>query len=162
MRMNQKTIVLIVALFVLIVVGMFMYAYLKKTELVAEPLPQPEPTKEEPVPYPDITRIDAKHYYIDGVHTLVGEVNMPTPCDLLEAKASVMESYPEQIQVSFTVINNAETCAQRITPQRFQVEASASESATFGATFMGRPIDLNLIPAGPNERPEDFEVYYKG
>lgn len=160
--MNQKSIILIVSLFVLIVAGMFIYAQLKKDELQqVEVIPTEE---QEPVtdPYADITRIDAKHYLIDGVHTLVGEVSMPTPCDLLEAQAVVAESYPEQVTVEFSVINTAPTCAQVITPQRFKVDFSASAEAAIRATFMGRDVELNLIPAGPGELPEDFEVFLKG
>lgn len=152
---------LIVTLFALIVAGMFVFAYLKRQEVVA---PAPTVTVEEPVsvPYADITRIDAKHYFIEGLHTFVGEVPFPTPCDLLEADSTVMESYPEQIRLDFTVINNAEACAQVVTAQRFVVTARASEAATVTATFMGRPVELNLIPAAPGERPEDFELFIKG
>lgn len=159
--MSQKSIVLIVALFTLIVAGMFVYAYLKKAELTSEPLPDPEPTQETQ-PYPDITRIDATHYFIDGTHTLVGEINMPTPCDLLETEAVVMESFPEQVRVDFTVVNSADMCAQVITPQRFKVSADASADATFSAQFMGRDIELNLRPAPEGESPDDFELFIKG
>ena len=141
-----------------------MYAHLKQTEL-QEVVPVSEnqdDTQVEPVPYPDITRVDAKHYFIDGTHTLVGEINFPTPCDLLEADATVMESFPEQVVIDFNVINNAESCAQVVTAQRFKVEAKASAEATFSARFMGRDIELNLIPAAEGEVPEDFEVFIKG
>lgn len=159
--MSQKSIILIVTLFALIVAGMFMYANLKKAELQLEPevVQTNEPIE---VPYPDITRIDVKHYFIDGKHTLVGEVMFPTQCDLLEAEALVMESYPEQVVVNFNVINNAETCAQVVTAQRFKVEFEASQEASITARFMGRDIELNLIPAAEGEVPEDFEVFIKG
>lgn len=158
--MDKRTIILIVTLFALIVAGMFVFAYLKRQEVAT---PAPVVVTEQPaIPYADITRIDAKHYFIDGVHTFVGEVPFPTPCDLLEANSTVMESYPEQIRLDFTVINNAETCAQVVTAQRFMVTATASEGATVTATFMGRPVELNLIPAAPGERPEDFELFIKG
>lgn len=161
--MSQKSIILVVSLFIIIVAGMFMYANLKKAELADESTPQPLPTEQEtPVPYPDITRIDAKHYFIDGVHTLVGEVNFPTPCDLLEADAVVMESFPEQVVVDFSVINNAESCAQVVTAQRFMVDFQASSEASISARFMGRDIDLNLIPAAEGETPEEFELFIKG
>jgi hypothetical protein len=159
--MSQKSIILIVTLFVLIVAGMFIYAHLKNSELQA-PVVTPEVTEPAPVPYPDITRVDAKHYFIDGKHTLVGEINFPTPCDLLEANATVMESDPEQVVIDFNVINNAESCVQVATAQRFKVEAVASENATFTARFMGRDIELNLIPAAEGEVPEDFELFIKG
>lgn len=161
--MSQKSIILVVTLFALIVAGMFMYANLKKAELQQVPTEtQEQNTELEVGPYSGITRIDAKHYFIDGKHTLVGEVNLPTPCDLLETDAVVMESFPEQVRVDFTIINNAESCAQVVTAQRFKVEAVASENATFAAKFMGRDIELNLIPAAEGELPEEFELFFKG
>lgn len=159
--MNQKAIVICIALFILIVAGMFGFAYLKKSEVTPQVT---DDTKqgEEQVKYASITRITAKHFYIDGVHTLAGEISMPTPCDLLEADAKVMESSPEQIAVDFNVINNAEFCAQQVTPARFKVSAAASPDATFRATFMGREVELNLVPAAEGESPDDFEIYQKG
>lgn len=160
--MNKKTIILIVALFALIVAGMFFYAQLKKNELQQVEVVQTADQPPAADPYSSISQIDAKHYFIDGVHTLVGEVNMPTPCDLLEAQAVVAESYPEQVTIEFSVINTADTCAQVITTQRFMVDFSASWEAAMRATFMGRDIELNLIPAAPGERPEEFELFLKG
>lgn len=159
--MNQRTIVIAVALFILIVAGMFTFAFMKKNELV-EQEPVVEDEAQEEVEYASVTRITGKHYFIDGVHTIAGEIPMPTPCDLLEVEAMVMESMPEQVALDFTVINNAEFCAQVVTPQRFMVSATASEVATFSATFMGRPVELNLVPAGEGETPEDFELFIKG
>lgn len=159
--MNQKSIVLTVTLFILIVAGMFIFAHLKKSEIEQTPIAT-EPTPAEVVPYADITRVDAKHYFIDGVHTLVGELNMPTPCDLLEANATVMESYPEQVIVDFNVINNTDTCTQVVTSQRFKVDFAASAEAMIKARFMGRDIELNLIPAAEGETPDEFELFIKG
>lgn len=161
--MENRTIALVVALFALIVVGMFTFAYLKNQEL-AEPAPPDEVTQEEEVAEPlyGIERIEATRFYIDGVHTLVGEIDMPTPCDLLETNAVVMESFPEQVRVEFTVINTADMCAQVITPQRFMVSAEASEMAAFGATLNGVPVELNIVEAAPGETPEEFELYIKG
>jgi hypothetical protein len=159
--MSQKSIILIVTLFVLLVAGMFIFAHLKNAEQVNETATS-TPTVVVEVLYPNITRIDAKHYFIDGTHTLVGEIEMPTPCDLVEAKATVAESMPEQVMVDFTVINNAETCIQQVTPYRFRVDFVASNEALIKARFMGRDIQLNLIPAGAGETPEEFELFYKG
>jgi len=157
--MDKKTIIAIMLFFAVLVAGMFIFAYLKKAEIQEEQtILEPEPEVE----YASVSRIEAKHYYVDGVHTVAGEINMPTPCDLLEVDAQVAESIPEQITLNFNVINNAEMCAQVITAQRFMVSASASEEATFSALFMGREVELNLIPALPGEMPEDFEVFIKG
>lgn len=159
--MKQKPVVIAIALFVVIVAGMFAFAYLKKNEAVNAPVTQDTQNTGE-VKYASITRVTAKHYYIDGVHTLAGEIPMPTPCDLLEAEALVRESFPEQIAISFNVVNNAEFCAEQVTMQRFMVSAAASKDATFSATFMGRPVELNLVPAAEGETPDDFELYIKG
>jgi hypothetical protein len=87
---------------------------------------------------------------------------LPTPCDLFEANSHVTDSEPQRVVLEFTVINNAEVCAQTVTAQRFKVEATAKEDATFTAFFMGREVELNLIPAAPGETPEEFEVFIKG
>ena len=163
MHMNQKAIVISIALFVVIVCGMFAFAYFKKNEVMQPPSDtslQTQPKGE--VKYASITRIVAKHYYINGVHTLVGEIPMPTPCDLLQTDAAVAESSPEQVTINFSVINNAETCAQQETVQRFKVSATAPENAVFTALFMGRSVVLNLVPAAIGETPDDFELYQKG
>lgn len=161
--MNQKMIIVAIAVFVLAIVGMFTFAYLHKNDdIPADTTATATTTDTATDAYSTITRVDAKHFYIDGVHTLVGEIDMPTPCDLLESSAIVAESFPEQIGVNFTVVNTADTCAQVVTPQRFKVSATASQDATFSATFMGRPIELNLVPAAAGETPDDFELFQKG
>lgn len=160
--MHSRTIILTTVLFAVIIAGMFVFAYLKKKELSEQTA---TPTDEEQVtttPYDYITRVDAKHFFIDGVHTLAGSLQMPTPCDLLESSNRVMESYPEQVVLELTVINTADMCASVMTEQRFMTSFSASEAATIRASFMGRPVELNLIPAAEGETPEDFELYIKG
>lgn len=163
--MDQKTIIAVIAFFAVLVAGMFGYTYLKKSELAEQaPAANTATTTESAadVPHASVTRIEGTHYFSDGTHTVVGEILMPTPCDLLEADATVEESDPPEITLTFSVINNAEFCAQQVTPQRYQVTADAPEDATFRAVFMGREIELNLVPAAPGETPEDFERFIKG
>ena len=160
--MDKKTIILLVVLLGLIVAGMFVYAFIKKGELATE-VSVPEPQSEQVlVSYPLVERIDAKHYFDGSTHTFVGEIDLPTPCDLLTTKSLVRESSPEQIELDFKVINNADLCIQQITTQRFMITATASKEASVSAVFMGRALPLNLIPAAPGETPEDFELFIKG
>jgi hypothetical protein len=147
---------------VLVIVGMFVFAYLKKAELNETTIPQPTTETNDTSPYAHIIRIDAKHFFIDGEHTLVGEILMPTPCDLLNWTTSIAESMPEQVTLNFDVVNHSETCAEVVTAQRFKVSFRASEQAVIKATLEGRIIDVNLIPALPNESPDDFELFIKG
>jgi hypothetical protein len=160
--MEHKSIVAGIITVVLIVVGMFVYAYIKKQEIVTqEPVPL-LPTTTVADRYAQITRVDAKHFFRDGEHTLVGEIIMPTPCDLLNWNAKVQESMPETAVIDFDVVNHSESCAEVATPQRFKVTFGASEKANMRARFMGRDIELNLIPAGQNENPDDYELFIKG
>ncbi len=159
--MSNKSIVLVVCMFCVLVAGMFGFAYLKKTEVVPTPVPTDVSETPTSTPY-GITRIDGKHFFIDGVHTIVGEISMPTPCDLLTTDAQIAESMPEQVTFRFSVMNNSENCAQIITPGRFKVSATASKAASLQATFMGVPVELNLIEAAPGETPDEYEMYTKG
>lgn len=145
----------------LIVVGMFVFTFLKKSELAEAPsVTPPVATTEDP--YASITRIDAKHFFISPTHTLAGEILMPTSCDLLNWDTRVEKSSPEIVTVDFKVVNHAENCAQTPTPQRFMVTFDASKEATVKATFNGRPVELNLIPAAEGETPTDYELFLKG
>lgn len=160
--MKNHGMIIALVLFVLIIAGMFMFAFLKKSEINGDRTQVEDTPVVVTSPYDSITRIDAKHFYIDGVHTLAGEILMPTPCDLLEWNEIVAESFPEQVTVAFTVINTTDTCAQVVTPQRFKSSFSGVPGATIRATMMGREVDLNLIPAGDGETPDDFELFIKG
>jgi hypothetical protein len=160
--MNQKTIIVSSILFFALVLGMFVFAYLKKQELMTKEIPSPQDIVKTQAPYADITRVDAKHFFKDNRHTVVGELTFPTPCDLLEGASSVEKTAPEKVVLHFNVINNADACAQVVTTQRFKIEARASAEAMFTADFMGRQIELNLIPAQPGETPEEFELFIKG
>lgn len=155
----QRALIAAAVLFVLIVGSMFAFAHWQRSAMVE---PEPLPPTSSDAESAETRRIDAKHFYDGATHTLVGEVLMPTPCDLLEAEAIVRESSPEQVTVTFTVINNAETCAQVVTPQRFRVDFAASEEASIDATWEGAPAILNLLEATAGETPEDFELFIKG
>lgn len=162
--MPKPAIALTSVLFGLIVVGMFLFAYVERTNAPADSASIAEPVVEEneSTQYDSITRVTAKKFYIDGIYTLVGEVVLPTPCDLLESEALVAESMPEQVTVDFTVINNSETCVQQVTAARFMTSFEASAEADIQARFQGRKIEFNLIPAAPGETPEEFELFIKG
>ena len=157
--MNKKSIILAASLFVVIIVGMFTYAYLKSNEIKQVD----DEVVEDAVPIPDrfaaIERLDATHFIIDGTHTFVGELVMPTPCDLLQSEASVTD---DLITLSFSVINNADTCIQSLTPARFMVSADAPPEAVVEAYFEGRPLPVNLIDAPAGQTPDSFELFIKG
>lgn len=146
----------------LIIIGMFVFAYLKQSELAEAPSTTPVATTPVEGPYSHITRIDAKHFFIPPTHTIAGEIKMPTPCDLIEWSTRIQESMPETVIIDIKVINHADTCAQVETPQRFMATFDASPEAVIKATLNGRPVELNLIPASQGETPDSFELFIKG
>jgi hypothetical protein len=159
---EHKNILVAGILLVVIIIGMFVFAYLKRIEIekgndVVTPI-----VEDTSSVYGGITRIDAKHFYTAPTHTIAGEILMPTPCDLLNWETRILESAPEQVIVDFKVVNHAEVCTQVVTPQRFKVSFEAMENATIRATLQGREIEVNLIPAGQGESPDDFELFIKG
>ena len=160
--MNTKTLYLLIGALVVVLVGSLIFMQFNTVSEQGSVVVDDDATDADPTPYDYIDRVDMVQFYADNMHTFVGEIDMPTPCDLLEATAEVRESMPEQIHISFNVINESEMCAQVITPARFMVTAPASEEATVTADFMGRSIELNLREPAPGETPEDFELFIKG
>ncbi|MCR4286073.1 MAG: hypothetical protein NUW00_04230 [Candidatus Kaiserbacteria bacterium] len=159
--MNHKSTIFAGVVLSIIIIGMFVFAYIKKQEIASD-VQSPVVSVEEQDPYRNITRIDAKHFYIDTTHTLVGEIVMPTQCDLLNWDTKVQESMPETAIIDFDVVNSTKGCAEVATPQRFKVSFDASVGARVKARFMGRDVELNLIPAGEGETPDSFELFIKG
>ncbi len=85
--MQKREIILVCALLFVLVCGMFVYTYLAREakEVTMEP-PATLPVANERY---SVDRIDGKHFYRNGVHTIVGEIAKPTPCDLLTYVSTV-------------------------------------------------------------------------
>lgn len=160
--LNQRALIIGTALFVLIVGGMFFYAYTKRAEL-ANPAPETLPVVQAPAVEADPVRINAVHFFKDGAHTIVGDIMMPTPCDLLEATSTVSGAAPEQVSVVIHTVNHTQTCAQVLTLERFRVDFAASKDAHIDATLDGKKTILNLRDAEPGMKPETLkDLYFKG
>lgn len=161
--MEHKGIYAASVVLICIVIGMFVFTYMKKHELESQRTTSPNeiPSVVEDK-YPNITRMDAKHFFIDGTHTVVGEFSMPSSCDLLNWESEVRESSPEQVGIHFTVVNHTADCPQTPTQARFKVEFKASKDANIRADLEGKNLEVNLIPAAEGESPADFELFLKG
>lgn len=107
--------------------------------------------------------ITAKHEFSDGTHVIAGEVNLPTPCHILNTSVDVTKGTdPDQAIINFESTTQAETCIQVIAPTRFKVDFEADENAEITATWNGKKVDLNLIPVAEGESLDDFEIFIKG
>lgn len=163
--MDKKNTIIIasVTIIAIMVIGFLFYQSSKsKQDITPEPeVPVLVGGEEEPEAPKQI--ITAKHSFDGDVHTVAGEIDLPTPCHLLETNVTVAESFPEQVVIAFdTVFEGEDTCAQVITPARFKVEFQASENARINATLNGKKVILNLIEATEGENLDDFEIFIKG
>ena len=157
--MQKNTKILITAAVVLVVIVGITYFFSNRNKGEKE---GQEPKQEEGTVLPaHISSISAKHSVANGVHTIAGEVPLPTPCDTLDAKAVVAESFPEQVKIAFTSTRSSAICTQVVDSRRFKVTFSASEKATISATWNGEPITLNLTASTQREL-DLFNIYIKG
>lgn len=118
--------------------------------------------KPEPIVVTEKTVVTAKHAYANGVHTIAGEVPLPTPCHILDAVAKVSADKKTVVVMLTSSVKTDEVCAQVITPARFKVTAKAAKDAHITATLNGQEITLNLMEAAPGENLDNFELYIKG
>jgi len=106
--------------------------------------------------------ITAKHAYKAGKHTVVGEIEMPTPCHILDSHATPSSDGKKIFLELASSVKTGDMCAQVITPARFKVTAVGAVDAVWSATYNGQAVKLNLIEAGPKEDLDNFELYIKG
>lgn len=154
--MKQSYIIAVVA-FIVLLAGVVFFGFSGNKE---DTNPTPS-TPDAADNRPEVT-INAKHQWKDGTHTVAGEIEMPTPCHIIDNAVEVAESFPEQIRIYFTMETNADVCTQVITPARFKIDIQASEMASIEAKLNGEKAVLNLIEAGPDEDLDDFELFIKG
>ncbi len=165
--MNRSAILLVVAFFIAVAGGLFILFSLKTMDAPHAPVDIPLDTIANPgTEKPKITRIDAKHYYTvtpdGGVHTIAGELMMPSSCDLLNPNTVLLDDGKRAV-VAFDVINNdPEGCDKTATPRRFKVGFRAEKDIKIEAVYLGNTVPLNLVEAGANESPADFELFIKG
>lgn len=115
----------------------------------------------------DQRRITAQQQFNadEGVHIVAGEMDLPTPCHVLEHDVEVQgEGENAEAVINFTtrMEDDDQACAQVITPQRFKVTFEAPENTDITATLNNEDVTLNLVPVPEGENLEEFEVFMKG
>lgn len=151
--MNKATLITIIVIVGLLLVGWLVFWRNDPVASNTEP--------QENVPEDSGMRITAKHEYRDGIHTVAGEVSLPTPCHILSTDTEVSTDGSEAL-ILFESTTKAETCAQVITPARFKIDFEANEDAVITALWNGLKAELNLVPVGEGETLDDFELFIKG
>ncbi len=158
----SKTVIAWIVIIILIIVGVTLYWQFGRSNDVKSNANVPVSNADKKADAGVPSLITAAHQFKNGKHIIAGEVDLPTPCHILTTDAMVAESMPEQVTIAFkSESKDAEICAQVITPERFKVEFMASKDAVIKATWNGQPAELNLVPVGPNEDLENFELFIK-
>mgnify|MGYP003394096470 FL=1 len=148
----------IAALVILVVIGA---VYFSTRDSAPVSTGEPNPNGNGSVLPAEIQTITVEHAFKDGTHIVAGNVTVPTPCDSLDVKTRIMESFPEQVILDFETTNSGEICAQVLSDRRFKLDFKASEKATIRATMNGNPANLVLIPATYEDLLE-FDIFIKG
>lgn len=157
-RLNSKVITAVAAL-VVVAVGLFVYT------LVSAPSEE-EVVVTDTTNAPnnaDIRRIDGKHQYIDGVHTIAGMASVETPCHSIVVEPFFPNGEADQnaVELRFTTVLEGTDCPAVPSDAPYKVTFTAPEQTSITATWGGAPAILNLVPVAPGES-LDEEFYFKG
>jgi len=154
-RLSTRVVV-IVGVFVLLAVGLFVYT------LVSAPTEPVAPVVEEVADEPEVLDklITAKHQYKEGLHTIAGSAELPSPCHRLIAEPFMLDE-GQVAEVRFSTLLEGETCEAAPFDAPFVVRFEAPEDVAIQATWNGAVVGLNLVPVGPDEE-LDTDIYVKG
>jgi hypothetical protein len=155
-RINTKVITAVVILMVL-AVALFVLT-LVSAPLTDEFVEVYEATSTKQAPERILT---AKHQYQNGMHTIAGKVEVPTPCHRLVTESFFTQTTPSGVEVRFNTLLEGEECPSQPIEVPFKVSFEAPEGAVITGTWNGTPIRLNLVPLQAGEILED-ELYIKG
>lgn len=158
-RLNKTALYGVIAL---VVAAALIFGYTLISAPTDEQTAGEDPTSEQPMSNREERTITAQHQYVEGLHTVAGIVDMPTPCHQLIAEPFLLGEDAGQAEIRFTSSVEGDVCAQVITPARFKVTFEAREDVSMSATWNGAPATLNLVPVPDGEDLDDFEVYVKG
>ncbi|MBL1434402.1 hypothetical protein COB87_002460 [Candidatus Wolfebacteria bacterium] len=86
------------------------------------------------------------HKYDDGVHTISGEITLPTPCHELNENIRIAESFPEQVFMDLFIIDTGGICIQVLDQRSFSIDVEVDEAASFSLTIDGESISVPVLP----------------
>ncbi len=156
-RLHKPALVL-VALLVLVAAGLFVWTLTRTPQTPTEPpvaTTSPQDTEEGEV-------LTAQHQFKDGIHTVAGTLQVPTPCHRVATEPFFTGSARDTVEIRFTTSSQDEMCAQVLTDARFKTAFEAPAQASIQATLNGKRVRLNLVPVPAGQDLDDFEIFIKG
>ncbi len=154
--MDKKNTRMIVIVLVVALLALF-YVFFRGATIPQEPTSVTPPVNDIAVP----ALITAKHAYRNGEHLLAGEINLPTPCHLLEHTVTILPD-GSRATIAFVRSFKGGECPGGEVPARFFVHFPAGTTTALRTTVDGKDVPLSLIEAAPNEDLEHTEIFLKG
>ena len=153
---------IIITLFVIAALTLIGYGFYRsqKADILRTEYGQTPPASQNEE-YAEI--INVKHQYKDGKHTYAGELNLPTPCDLLQSDVVKDVTNAKNVEIKFTSVNKTEgACVEVLTARPFKVTFEGPKNITLTTTFNGKKIKFNIFEVPSTENLDTFEIYIKG
>lgn len=154
MTSTQKLVWSIIGVIAVVLIGAGFYFSNQKTD-VAPVVTETEIDETAPV------TIDVKHQYINGIHTIAGSVDLPTPCHSLAA-TSTINATRTVATIALTSTSSASVCAQVISPNVFKTQFMGAVNMEKVGTFNGKAVNLNFFEVPTDENIDTFQIYTKG
>lgn len=104
-----------------------------------------------------------KHQYKDGMHTFVGDIELPTPC--YAYNAFIEDTDDEKVKnivVEYQKDENIDSCVQVITTANFRIAYEGPEDLQFNLLENGQPRRLNMYEIPDHVDIDQFEIFLKG
>ncbi len=159
---NQKARI-IISVFILFAIALIGFGLYKSQRADVTASPQSEEFSEVPDEERYAEIVNVKHQYKGGKHTYIGELNLPTPCHLIQSDVVRDETNIRKIEINFrSALEDNALCAQVITPRPFKVTFEAPEKITLTVMFDGRPIRFNIFEVPAEDNVEQFDINIKG
>lgn len=67
--------------------------------------------------------------FADGAYSYFGTIQKPTLCHEVKSDYVIRESYPEQVDLRFTIVDSGKVCTQVIDQEAISGKISVSEKA---------------------------------
>jgi len=107
---------------------------------------------------PSIT-VNVKHQFVEGIHTFVGVLELPTPCDKISSK--VVKEQGETI-IDLVYASTSEICAQVITEKEFTVTFAGEVNENIIARLNGELVNLNIYEIDSKQNIYEVKIFNKG
>lgn len=154
----KNKIIAIITLLVILAACLYAYEFVFKKPLVESPT---ENGMQDDLFMPTVA---VKEQSKDGVYTVVGELQLPTPCHTLETSVSPSNSSTYRIDVTTIAPKEGVMCAQVVTPREFRATTTVATGETPNFTLFVDGIEYRLdrfeVPEGMDI--DDFQLELKG